>query len=260
MFALYFLTMDWKLIESAQWKLRQHPLTARQSIGCLEDLKIFMENHVYAVWDFMCLTKQLQKHLAPSGSPWVPKYSASSRRWINEIVLGEESDITFDGTGHLSHFESYLEAMAEIGIDTSWIKAWPNLVNDIGWKNAITHPRVPKPAQYFMTQTKEFVDSDKPWIICAALALGREDLLPEQFGSVLQQLEGAEIPSTIFKWYLARHVEIDSNEHGPAARRLLEELCEKDPIREAEATEAAISAIKAREKYWDLIIQQNYSI
>jgi len=251
--------MDWKLIESAQWKLRQHPLTSRQSIGCIEDLRVFMENHVYAVWDFMCLTKQLQHHLAPSGSPWTPVYSASSRRWINEIVLGEESDITINGDGHLSHFESYIMAMKEIGINTSWIEQWPNLVADIGWGNAIQHPKVPKPAKYFMTQTKSFVDSDKPWIICAALALGREDLLPEQFGSVLHQLENAEIPSHTFKWYLQRHVDIDGNEHGPAARRLLEELCNNDPIRQAEATDAALQAIKAREKYWDLIIQMNYS-
>lgn len=252
--------MDWTRIEEAQWKLRQHPLTARQSIGCLEDLKIFMENHVYAVWDFMCLTKQLQNHLAPSGSPWIPKYSASSRRWINEIVLGEESDGSFDNSTHLSHFESYIQAMNEIGLDTSWISQWPDLVENIGWSNAIQHPKVPKPAKYFMTQTKSFVDSDKPWIICSALALGREELLPEQFNSVLVQLEGAQIPCTIFKWYLQRHVDIDSNEHGPAARRLLEELCNKDPIKEQEATDAAITAIKAREKYWDLIIQENYTV
>jgi hypothetical protein len=250
--------MDWKLIEKAQWKLRQHPLTSRQSIGCLSDLKVFMENHVYAVWDFMCLTKQLQHHLAPSGSPWVPKYSAESRRWVNEIILGEESDITIDGVSHLSHFESYVVAMDEIGIDTTWIKKWPDLVGDIGWANAIEHPNVPEPAKHFMSETKSFVDSDKPWVICAALALGREDLLPEQFQSVLNQLQVMEIPSHTFNWYLARHVEIDGNEHGPAARRLLMELCAGDPEREAEATEAALRAIKARMKYWDMIIQRNY--
>jgi hypothetical protein len=91
------------------------------------------------------------------------------------------------------------------------------------------------------------------------LALGREDLLPEQFASVLNQLQSAEIPSYTFNWYLKRHVEVDGNEHGPAARKLLQELCNNDPIREQEATDAALQAIKAREKYWDLIIQKNYS-
>ena len=252
--------MDWKLIERAQWKLRQHPLTQRQSINCVSDLKIFMENHVYAVWDFMCLVKQLQQHLAPSGSPWIPKYSPTARRWINEIVLGEESDITNNGQTHASHFESYIVAMNEIGIDTEWIKQWPDLVATIGWGNAIQHPHVPKPAKHFMAETKSFVDSDKPWVMCAALALGREDLLPEQFQSVLNQLEVIEIPSPTFNWYLARHVEIDGNEHGPAARRLLEELCGNDPVKEQEATEAALQAINARMRFWDLIIQENWSV
>ena len=246
--------MDWKLIDRAQWKLRQHPLTSRQSINCLEDLRIFMSSHVYAVWDFMCLVKQLQQHLAPAGSPWTPKYSPASRRWINEIVLGEESDITPSG-GHASHFESYITSMQEIGIDTSWIESWPEYVDAVGWDTAIQHAQVPEPAKFFMTETKKFVDSDKPWVICAALALGREDLLPEQFQSVLQQLESANIPSPTFKWYLARHVEIDGNEHGPAARRLLGELCNKDPNKEQEATDAALTAIRARERYWDLIMK-----
>ena len=250
--------MNWKLIEEAQWRLRQHPLTSRQSINCLEDLKIFMSNHVYAVWDFMCLVKQLQQYLAPSGSPWVPTYSASSRRWINEIVLGEESDIAIDG-GNASHFESYIIAMKEIGIDTNWIQNWPNYVRQVGWESAIQHPQVPGPAKFFMATTKKFVDSNKPWIICAALALGREDLLPEQFQSVLNQLEAARIPSRTFSWYLARHVEIDGTEHGPAARQLLQELCENDPIKQQEATQAAIDAIQAREQYWNLIMR-NYSI
>lgn len=218
-----------------------------------------MESHVYAVWDFMCLTKQLQHHLAPSGSTWNPKYSASSRRWINEIVLGEESDISINGDTHLSHFESYLIAMEEIGMDTDWIKSWPDLVENIGWANALQHPRVPNPARYFMSETKKFIDSDKPWIICSALALGREDLLPEQFQSVLDQLESIDISSSVFRWYLARHVEIDGNDHGPASRKLLEELCNKDPIREQEATDAALQAISAREKFWNMIIQENFA-
>jgi hypothetical protein len=68
-----------------------------------------------------------------------------------------------------------------------------------------------------------------------------------------------EIPSYVFRWYLARHVEVDGNEHGPASRKLLEELCGDDPIKHQEATDAALDAIEAREKYWDLIIQRNYS-
>jgi hypothetical protein len=217
-----------------------------------------MTNHVYAVWDFMCLVKELQHILAPSGSTWMPKYSGGARRWINEIVLGEESDITIDGY-HASHYEGYIQAMEEIGMDTAWLYEWPSYVKQLGWDTAIFHPNVPAPARHFMLATKKFVDTGKPWVICAALALGREDLLPDQFQSVLIQLESAQIPCDKFKWYLARHVEVDSNEHGPAARQLLEELCAGDPVKKAEATEAALEAIQAREKYWDLIMR-DYAI
>lgn len=250
--------MDWKLIERAQWKLRQHPLTSGQSINCLDDLRTFMKNHVYAVWDFMCLVKELQHILAPSGSTWMPKYSGAARRWVNEIILGEESDITIDGK-YSSHYESYIAAMEEIGMDTKWLYEWPEYVKLYGWETSLYHPNVPAPARHFMSQTKKFVSSGKPWVICSALALGREDLLPEQFQSVLIQLDSAQVPCDKFKWYLARHVEVDGNEHGPAARRLLEELCENDPIKKAEATQAALDAIQAREKYWDLIMR-DYAI
>jgi hypothetical protein len=251
--------IDWKEIDKAQWRLRQHPLTTRQCINCVEDLELFMVNHVYAVWDFMCLVKQLQHILAPSGSPWNPKHSASARRWTNEIILGEESDISPDG-GHASHFESYLSAMEQIGMDTEWMKQWPSYVQSVGWEKAMEHENVPFPAKVFMTTTKEFVDSNKPWVICAALALGREDLLPQQFKAVLEQLERADVPSYIFNWYLDRHVVIDGEEHGPAARKLLEELCEGDPVKEKESTEAALKAIEVREKFWGLIMQENFII
>src|SRR5690606_23967798 len=47
--------------------------------------------------------------------PWMPSpYSGTVVRMINEIVLGEESDIDFDGNPN-SHFTMYLEAMDEIG-------------------------------------------------------------------------------------------------------------------------------------------------
>lgn len=39
-------------------EIKQHSLY--HSIRTLKDLQIFMEHHVFAVWDFMCLLKELQ--------------------------------------------------------------------------------------------------------------------------------------------------------------------------------------------------------
>ena len=76
----------------------------------LDDLKVFMNYHIYAVWDFMSLLKSLQNNLTCTSVPWFPVGDAVTRHLINEIVVGEESDI--DGAGiRKSHFELYLGTM-----------------------------------------------------------------------------------------------------------------------------------------------------
>jgi len=62
-------------------------------VRTLGDARVFMAHHVYAVWDFMSLLKDLQATLAPARHRWAPTANAASRRFINEIVLEEESDL-----------------------------------------------------------------------------------------------------------------------------------------------------------------------
>src|SRR6218665_2950186 len=86
-------------------------------ISELEDLQIFMEHHIYAVWDFMSLLKALQINLTCTTLPWFPVGDAVTRQLINEIVAGEESDL--DEKGDIkSHFELYLDAMEQVGANT----------------------------------------------------------------------------------------------------------------------------------------------
>ncbi len=67
-----------------------HPLYAE--LTSIIHVRRFMEHHVFAVWDFMCLLKALQQRLTCTGVPWIPVGAPQVRRLVNEIVLGEESD------------------------------------------------------------------------------------------------------------------------------------------------------------------------
>jgi hypothetical protein len=75
--------------------LLNHPIYAE--VGSLSRLREFMQMHVFAVWDFMSLVKRLQNELTSNSLPWLPPVSARIARFTNEVVLGEETDLSPDG-------------------------------------------------------------------------------------------------------------------------------------------------------------------
>ena len=82
-------------------KLESHSIFER--INSIDELKIFMEHHVFAVWDFMSLLKKLQLDLVPSGSPWVPNPNGNLVRFINEIFMEEECGGRKTGNYNIYH-------------------------------------------------------------------------------------------------------------------------------------------------------------
>ena len=115
-------------IKDSQEKLVSH--TIYDNIKNIDDLRIFMENHVFAVWDFMSLLKGLQINLTCVKNPWVPVENTEAARFINEIVLEEETD-EIQSHNVTSHFELYLDAMDEIGANTNKIQSFVDAIKSL---------------------------------------------------------------------------------------------------------------------------------
>ena len=232
-------------------RLTNHPLYA--SIRTPEHLRLFMQSHVFAVWDFMSLLKALQTSVTCTTAPWLPTPFPASRRFINEIVLGEESDL-YEGRA-ISHFELYLEAMQQAGADTAPIRALLAIIP----RNTFNPTTIDAPAaaRAFVASTFRTIHSGNLAAMAAAFTFGREDVIPDIFRNLVRDLNAQHNGElNKFVWYLERHIEVDGEDHGPLSLRMVADLCGNDDALWQQATQAAASAIEARLALWDGILSE----
>jgi hypothetical protein len=238
-----------EIADKFRCRLEQHPIYA--AVASIEDLHCFMQHHVYSVWDFMSLIKYLQAVVAPARQPWSVVGDASARRFINELVLEEESDENPFSGGFCSHFELYQQAMLEIGADTAPSQRFVERVEAEGIAAALAGADIPEPARRFTAATFAFIDAERPHVAAAALALGREHIIPAMFRAILRRIGVGEAQAPIFHTYLNRHIHLDEDFHAPLSLRLLNGLCANDQARVEEAVSAAEAAVHARLDLWD---------
>ena len=237
--------------------LATHPIYA--AVQNMDDLSIFMQHHIYSVWDFMSLVKYLQHQIAPATTPWLPHGDSQVQRFINDIVLEEESDEGLpleDGNPtYTSHFNLYSLAMEEVKRGSSdLINGFVQKVATDSLDAALNTIPIPLAAKEFMETTFSFIHSGKPHVIAAAFALGREHIIPEMFRALLDKMNISRQEAEVFHYYLDRHIELDGDHHGPMSLRMLDLLCEGDETKINEAEEAALNAVKARIKFWDGVL------
>jgi hypothetical protein len=232
-------------------QLAAHPLYPR--IRTLGHIRLFMESHVFAVWDFMSLLKVLQRTLTCVDLPWIPTPFPVSRRLVNEIVLGEESD-EYQGRP-ISHFEVYLEAMDQVRADTRAIRHLVSRAH-LG-VDRLSFEGAPAAAREFVESTFQVIREGSSAAQAAAFAFGREDAIPNMFRSLVRQLNQdlrGELDQ--FVWYLERHIEVDSNDHGPLSLKMVADLCGDDSALWEQASQAAEKALRARLRLWDGVLMQ----
>ena len=242
-------------IEPLRQQLIQHPLYSE--IQSPEDLQQFMQYHVFAVWDFMSLLKSLQRELTCVNLPWVPIGNANTRYLINEIVLGEESDVDAQGK-RTSHFELYLAAMNEAGASTTKIDALIELLQGgTAIQDAINLAGLPAGSLEFVQHTFRLIAEAPIASQAAVFTFGREDLIPGMFMSLVRNL-AEQFPGKVdtFLYYLERHIEVDGEHHSHLAYEMTAELCGDDDQKWLAATEAVSKALKSRITLWDGILNE----
>jgi hypothetical protein len=229
----------------------KHPLFFRK--WSRSDLHIFMEHHAIAVWDFMSLLKSLQHSIISTSTPWMPPANPAVARAINNLVLGEETDhipeINFTG----SHFELYLSAMDEVGASTDAVEKFlAKLSMGYPFAYSLTESSIPAAAQRF-TRNTFMICQRSPHEMAAAFFYGREEIIPSVFTEVLKNIEDRDVK--YFRAYLDRHIEVDSGEHLDFSKTILNDLCGNSSRRWSEAFECAASALAARRRLWDDVLQ-----
>ncbi|TDS18786.1 DUF3050 family protein [Maribacter caenipelagi] len=247
------------ILEPLRVQLRSHELYGE--LTSVADIQIFMENHVFAVWDFMSLLKALQINLTCTSLPWKPVSNTNTARFINEIVLEEETDRNELGVLK-SHYEMYLDAMLEVGADTSKMTGFLAGITELNSvlktiENSDLNPAV----KSFLRFTFETIQTQEPHKIAAAFTFGREDLIPDMFLKIVGSAGKDAYPK--LEYYLRRHIELDGDEHGPLSLKMIQELCGDDAVKWHDVLECSEKALQQRINLWDHIakaIQQNKEI
>lgn len=223
-----------------------------QSLHSLSDLRVFMQHHVFAVWDFMSLLKALQRELTCVDVPWVPRGNPSTRRLINDIVLEEETDVDPEGNP-ASHFELYLRSMRECGADTAPVeRLLAALAQGATVGEALEQAQVPASVREFVLDTFRIINSGQPHAVAAAFTFGREDVIPDMFRHLVHDLR-QRFPGHLdtFTYYLDRHIQLDEEVHTPLAQQMVRELCGSDTQRWQESQAVATRCMQARVALWD---------
>ena len=241
-------------LEQNRRGLLAHPLY--EAVNTAARLRVFMRNHVFAVWDFMSLLKRLQRDVAGCSLPWQPPRDAKLARFLNEIVLAEECD-TDGAEGWASHFELYLDAMQQLQADTADVTRFlDRLSTGSSLHEAFAGLNIADETIEFVTANLTLAEQGGTHEVAAAFCIGREDLIPDMFELLSKSLAGQGTQVDRLRYYLDRHIELDGDSHGPLARQLVRSLCGDDPARQAEATAAAENAVQLRIRLWDGILEQ----
>lgn len=237
-------------IENETLTLTNHPLY--NNIKTESDIREYMFNQVWCVWDFMTLVKSIQINIIPPNILWTPPKYPELGAYIYEVLLTEETDKGYNANSNASHFQTFLKAMQESGVDTRPINSFITYIEKgNSFEDAINKCGIHKEIKDFVSTTYELAESELH-IPTAVFCLSREGVIPDMFMCLLANVSLSN-NYKIFNWYLNRHIYLDSESHGPLSIKLFKTIV-NTPQKEEEALQASLKALKARNKFFDYIL------
>lgn len=251
--------MNFATIEELKTKIVNHSLY--QKLNTPQALRIFMQHHVFCVWDFQCLIHQIKRRLSYQNNSlyWSPVVPNHYLRLFNEIILEEESDDLPKGFRQktASHFELYLMAAKQALAPTNTIESFcDQLKQNLPLDEALTICKINPAVGQFIKQTFNYLERNDLSELIGIFTHGRETLIPSMFLKIVEELSKKDPKKwQIFLYYLNRHIEADDERHGPMAKELFEYLCSQKNQKE-KALKAAYQTLKARLFLWDEIQKQ----
>jgi hypothetical protein len=230
-------------------QMHRHPVFSM--VTDLARLRTFMEWHVFAVWDFMSLVKRLQNDFTCECVPWLPPSNRRAARFINEIVLGEESDESPDGS-YDSHFGLYIAAMHEIGASTTMVEKFIALLRDgTSVNTALAIVNAPDSVANFVRFTVDTALRSETHEVLGCFFFGREYSIPKMFSSLLESWTVDPALAPTFVYYLERHITLDGESHGPAVKAIIDQVLADDVEVTREFQAASIESVERRISLWD---------
>jgi hypothetical protein len=196
-------------------KVEQHPVFTQ--FETFDDVRMFLEHFVYAVWDFKVLVEAFRNpedDPNPFPGPEVVLPPAEDKDWIYEMAHFETGGKP--SRAHLRPYHSlFTHSMEVFGANQREIMTLMQLLEESrDLDSVLERVSIPDESEAHLRTTWNIIQTGELPRIVGALALGRRDIIPAEFPERAKDLhprslDFVDAPFTDFR----RGMELDRVEH-----------------------------------------------
>jgi len=247
------------------------------------DIRVFAETHVWCVWATMSMLKAFQVELATQETlPWIPSGGKKEKlsRLVNEMTL-QYQYCSLEGQT-TTRFEVYLDAMTELGCDTTEITNFLSFLQKsarcglpcaASMEAALRFCAMPKGVPAFLRFVFSVIQSKELHRLAAILAFvrNRGSVVTAMLANVGRREKeenenggsgsghgggGRQRAFANYMHFLDRHNKLLDENFAPLAVQILIELCDEDEAKWHDVGESALQALQVQRAFYDDIYNE----